>query len=247
MSELNEQDWILVNAYHDGELSAEEMRALELRFASEPALTAAFKDVQTVAQSLSALRPELVQSAAMPQTRPSNKNWHPRRWLLSSAVAAALALAVVFGSAFNASPTAFDIHAELAAQTYDFETAGLRDAAAQGGAGAPDLTLANMTAVDFRALDNKVIAHYVGQNGCRLTYLRGTFNAPEGSSTSDQQIATWTSADNLRHMIVATGMDHSRFTAIADYLKLETRDRAASESVMASLSEAIRSARSCVG
>ena len=135
MSELNEQDWILVNAYHDGELSAEEMRALELRFASEPALTAALKDVQTVAQSLSSLRPELVQSAAMPQTRPSNKNWHPRRWLLGSAVAAALALAVVFGSAFNVSPTAFDIHAELAAQTYDIETAGLRTAAAQGGAG----------------------------------------------------------------------------------------------------------------
>ena len=114
MSELNEQDWMLVNAYHDGELSAEEMRALEVRFASEPALTAALKDVQAVAQSLSSLRPELVQSAAMLQTRPSNNNWHPRRWLAGGAVAAALALAVVFGSAFNASPTVFDIHAEPA-------------------------------------------------------------------------------------------------------------------------------------
>ena len=96
MSEMNEHDWMLVNAYHDGELSAEEMRALEVRFASEPALTAALKGVQAVAQSLSALRPELVQSAAIPQTRPSNKNWHPRRWLSGGAVAAALALAGIY-------------------------------------------------------------------------------------------------------------------------------------------------------
>ncbi len=246
MSELNDKDWEQVNAYHDGELCAADLRAFEGRLASEPALAAALEDVRNVSDSLAALRPGLVHSASRLETGTANNNWHPRRWLAGGAVAAAIALAVVLGPAFVATPTAFDIHAELAAESYNVETANLRPAAAGVAAGVPDLTVANLTAVAFRTSDDGDVMHYAGQNGCRLTYLRGAFIFPEENDSPDQQIATWLSGDQFRHMIVATGMDRTRFDAIASYLKLETRERA-SESVMASLSETIRTARSCVG
>ena len=119
MNELNDKDWEQVNAYHDGELCAADMRAFEGRPASEPALAAALEDVRNVSVSLAALRPDLVHSESMPETSAANSSWHPRRWLAGGAVAAGIALAVVFGPAFVATPTAFDIHAELAAEMYD--------------------------------------------------------------------------------------------------------------------------------
>ena len=123
----------------------------------------------------------------------------------------------------------------------------LRCMTSTGGAvGVPDLSVANLTAVAFRTSDNGEVMHYAGQNGCRLTYFRGASVFPESSDTPGQQIATWLSGDHLRHIVVATGMDRTRFDAIASYLMLETRERV-SESVMASLSEATRTARSCVG
>jgi len=246
MNELNDKDWEQVNAYHDGELCAADLRAFEGRLASEPALAAALEDVRNVSDSLAALRPGLVHSASALETSAANSNWHPRRWLAVGAVAAAIALAVVFGSNFVTTPTAFEIHAELAAEAFDVESAELRLAAAGGAVGIPDLSVSHLTAVFFRTSDNGEIVHYAGQNGCRLTYLRGAFVFPERNDISHQQIAAWLSGDQLRYMIVATGMDRTRFDAIASYLKLETRE-GASESVMASLSETIRTARSCVG
>ncbi|OWY12887.1 hypothetical protein B6V73_18070 [Thioclava sp. JM3] len=246
MNELHDKDWEQVNAYHDGELCAADLHAFEGRLASEPALAAALEDVRNVSDSLAALRPSLVQSASALDTSSANSNWHPRRLLAVGAVAAAIALAVAFGPAFDTTPTAFEIHAELAAEAFDVESAELRSAAAGGAVGIPDLSVAHLTAVFFRTSDNGEIVHYAGQNGCRLTYFRGTFVSPEGNDTPGQQMATWLSKDQLRYMIVATGMDRTRFDAIASYLKLETSERA-SESVMASLSETIRTARSCVG
>ena len=43
MNELNENDWELVNAYHDGELSDVERQAMESRLRFEPALQEALR------------------------------------------------------------------------------------------------------------------------------------------------------------------------------------------------------------
>ena len=96
MSELNDKDWEQVNAYHDGALNASEMRALETRLAAEPALAAALEDVRRVSRGLALMRPVLEYPDATPQTRAANSNRHPRRWLWGGAVAAVVALAMVF-------------------------------------------------------------------------------------------------------------------------------------------------------
>ena len=81
MSELNDKDWEQVNAYHDGALSASEMRGLETRLAAEPALAAALEDVRRVSRGLALMRPVLDDQDATPQTSAANSNRHPRPWL----------------------------------------------------------------------------------------------------------------------------------------------------------------------
>ena len=54
MNELNENDWELVNAYHDGELSDVERQAMESRLRFEPALQEALRDIASVSASLGA-------------------------------------------------------------------------------------------------------------------------------------------------------------------------------------------------
>ncbi|MFG6543359.1 hypothetical protein ACGYJ7_20310, partial [Sulfitobacter sp. M22298] len=81
MNELNEKDWELINAYHDGELGDAERRTLELRLASEPLLEEALKDVSNVSVSLAALRPATQEISSLSPDVPANRNARPARWL----------------------------------------------------------------------------------------------------------------------------------------------------------------------
>jgi len=246
MNELSDRDWQLVNAYHDGELGEAEMRDVNSRIASEPALALALKEVASVSASLAALRPELGHTASVQGGNAANDSWHPAKWLASVAIAAAIALAVVFGPRVLSEPTVFDMHAEFAGQTYTVDGSDLRPVVARGFEGVPDLSSANLTPVALRTFASGTAMHYAGRNGCRLTYFRGAFGIGEVSRFPDQQLETWTTIDNVRHMIVATGMDQPKFDAIATYLKLATRQKS-TESILAAMSDATKAAAPCVG
>ncbi|MGK7729569.1 hypothetical protein ACSQ8B_26555 [Marinovum sp. F03] len=118
MNELNENDWELVNAYHDGELSDVERQAMESRLRFEPALQEALRDVASVSASLGALRPETGPSPSEQVAEAANQNRWPTRWLVGGAVAAAIALAVGLGPQFTSEPSVFDVHTELAGQPF---------------------------------------------------------------------------------------------------------------------------------
>ena len=90
MNELNENDWALVNAYHDGELSDVERQAMESRLRFEPALQEALRDIASVSASLGALRPETGPSPSEQVAVAANQNRWPTRWLVGGAVAAAV-------------------------------------------------------------------------------------------------------------------------------------------------------------
>ncbi|WP_299193054.1 hypothetical protein [uncultured Litoreibacter sp.] len=244
MNELNENDWELINAYHDGELGDAERRTLESRLASEPLLEEALRDVSSVSASLGALRPDTQQISSMQPKAPTNQNARPTRWLIGGAVAAAIALAVAVGPQVFKEPSAFDIHANFAAQSFTVETGDLRAVAAGQIADVPDLASANLTAVAVEDASDGLVTHYAGRNGCRLTYFRGTFAVAELSPSARLQVAEWSTEDNIRHMIVATGMDQGKFNAIAAYLTLATRQQA-NEQLMASLVETTAKAARC--
>ncbi|MEM7283209.1 MAG: hypothetical protein AAF438_16455, partial [Pseudomonadota bacterium] len=109
----------------------------------------------------------------------------------------------------------------------------------------PDLGVANLVEVATRDLNGSHITHYAGVNGCRLTYFRGKFSPGEQSPSFQVQVAEWSTSNNVRHMIMATGMDQNKFNAIATFLELTTRQQE-SEEVLASLTEATASAVRCV-
>ena len=245
MNELNEKDWELINAYHDGELGDTERRALESRLSSDPLLEEALRDVSSVSASLGALRPSIQQIASLHPKAPANQNSRPARWLIGGAVAAAITLAVALGPKIFAEPSVFDIHAGFSAQSYGVDDGGLRSVAASDSVRVPDLFSANLTPVALRQVDEGSVAHYVGPNGCRLSYFRGSFGLDEQTPTGGNQVAIWSTSEEMRHMIVSSGMDEGKFDAIAAYLRFVTRE-GSSESVMASLSETARSARSCL-
>ena len=247
MSELNERDWELVNAYHDGELEPAEAQRLEGRLASEPALSEALKSLREVSASLGALRPApLPAPAPAPPAEAGNDNWRPARWLAGGAAAAALAFAVALGPDLVAKPSVFDIHADLVGQSFSVDNTDLRLTATETAPAAPDLASANLTPVSFRVIKGGSVTHYAGRNGCRLSYFRGAFPISDEDLAEGNQLATWTTGSDLRHMIVATGMDPAKFDAIAAYLKLVTRQQA-SEAIMASLSAATATAARCGG
>ncbi len=244
MNELNEKDWELINAYHDGELGDTERRALKSRLLSEPLLEEALRDVSSVSASLGALRPDTQQIPSLQPDTPANQNSRPARWLIGGAVAAAIALAVTFGPQLFAAPSAIDIHSDFAAIAFEVDFDNVQTVAIAWGPDVPDLTGANLAPVAMRQLDDGHVTHYAGRNGCRLSYFRGALDLDSSRQTGGSQIAVWATSDNLRHMIVATGMDQEKFDAIVRYLTLVTR-RQASEQMLASLTEITRSAERC--
>lgn len=246
MNDLNEKDWELINAYHDGELGDAERQALEARLASEPLLEEALRDVSSVSASLGALRPETPQISSIQPAAPANQNARPARWLFGGAVAAAIALAVAVGPQFFTAPSAFDIHADFAAQSFAVEAGDLRTVAAGQSVIAPDLASANLTAVAMQDVNNGHVTHYAGRNGCRLTYFRGAFPLGERGRATEMQVVEWSTASNMWHMIIATGMDPDKFNAIAAYLKLTTRQQDAAQ-MLASLTETAAGAERCLG
>lgn len=247
MSGLSEQDWELVNAYHDGALTESQARAFGERLAAEPELAAALASVQEISQSLSALRPALTTATTAPEVVVSaNKNRRPARWLVGGALAAALAVAMFWSVQQADTPTAFDLHQDLAGQNFAVTFPDLHRATAQDLYGAPDLASANLTPVAFKALQDGSVTHYAGRNGCRLSYFLGAAAGDTGPLPTEAQSIAWTTTPGTRHMIIATGMDRAKFDAIAAFLKLAT-GLDANKGAVASLNEATAAASPCVG
>ena len=254
---MNDHDWELVNAYHDGELDAATAQALEQRFQNEPQLAAALGQVAAVSSSLRALRPGLAEAEAETEAAAAaaaeqqalvaaNENRRPLKWLVGGAMAAVLALAAVIGSGMLAQPTLFDLHRDLATlPATAADPSGIVQANAGGAAGVPDLSPANLRPIAFQPAGDGTVTHYVGRNGCRLSFFRNVDAPPLTDFPSEAQVTLW-QVGTMAHMIVATGMDQGKFDAIAAYLKRMTRQEAADQT-MAALSEATTEAAPCIG
>ncbi|MEO1066493.1 MAG: hypothetical protein AAFW47_03850 [Pseudomonadota bacterium] len=247
MNEVNEKDWELINAYHDGELSHEERLDLEARIAREPLLEQALNRVAGVSASLGRLRPTVDTVAPDITATPANdNNWRLAKWLAGGAVAASLALAAVLGPGLFYEPTAFDIHTEFTKQSHTIDTDDTRLVTIGGQVEAPDLSSASLTPVAIRTVEAGTVAHYAGRNGCRLSYFRGAFGSNDAARSGDKQVAAWSTGDGVGHMLVASGMDQDRFEAIVTFMKLSTL-RESTDTVVAKVSDATAAAAPCLG
>ncbi|MEM7663992.1 MAG: hypothetical protein AAF292_17250 [Pseudomonadota bacterium] len=248
MSALTDEDWEQLSAYHDGELQPDAERALRARIAREPALATALESLSDVSASLAVMRPASPASInGSTETRPkaANSNRKPMKWVVGGAVAASLLVAIVFGAGQFRSDSPLDVHASLSAQAFSYDQSAFVPAASSGSTDVPDLGGANLAPAVLRDFEDGTVAHYVGRNGCRLSYFRGAGPILMPSATWGQSTA-WTTTDGLHHAIIATGMDAGKFDAIAAYLLTVTRRDAATE-VHAALTIATETAAPCVG
>lgn len=232
---VSEEDWDLVNAYSDGELGPRDQSAFEERLRNEPELAAALTCVRNVSRSLSALRPQVNQSQSS-----KTKSAPLSTWIAAGAVAASI-LVTIFTILPQTKPMALDVHSTFLDQAFAVESDNLHMIAAKSAF--PDLGAANLTFVAARETEIGTAAHYTGKRGCRLTFL--TMSEPIGATVGAEiQIEQW-NMENRYFAILATGMDAEKFSAIAAFLKEETRRSTESTTVLA-LREATQSAKRCI-
>ena len=240
MADLTDRDWDLISAYHDGELVGDDLRAFELRLEKDPKVAAALKDISDVSSSLSALKPQIKSVAT---AAPSNLNVAPRKWMIGGALAASIALLGVFMQISAEPRDLLAIHSYYLDTTYDVSSSNIQLIATK--ADQPDLTRASLTPVARNITEHETIIHYSGQNGCRLTYLRGTvpYQLP---SKPDVQVMSWTKPNGQVHAIIATGMDAAKFEAIGNYLRHLNAPQEDPE-LYAELTHATQAATPCLG
>ena len=180
---ITEDDLMLVNALHDGELDDKTAAELRARIEIEPELREALQGVREVSESLKALRP--------PDSPAFQKASLARRWKIAVA-AAFVAAAVLSGISMvviSKDPeTPLEWHRHFLAQSYG--TGGtLQPSPATKWIGQePDLTAARLTLVDIACkASGEVYLHYSGVNGCRLTF--GTHDTVAELPSSSRELA----------------------------------------------------------
>ena len=240
MPVLDEADWDLINAYHDGELEPAQQLAFERRLQSDPNLADALREVELVSNSLEALRPEnFLGQAAMRdeqivKTRP--RSW---RFVTACGVAAASIVAIIFLLP-NQKPTFIALHDNFVSQ--EFALPSQATIPISNEVDRPDLASAGLTFVSSRSTHDVEALHYVGKNGCRLTFVRmAKYVAVDDSF--DIQSKQWRSGDQ-HFAVLAEGMDLTKFEAIANYLESKTNQDALDETLLA-LRAATQNASQC--
>jgi len=254
-------DWELINAYADGELVEPDRTAIERRLATDAGLAAALAEIVALKDDLRYIRRV---TAARPigtdgQARRASQLIHRLR--LPAAVAAVVA-AIVLGiaqlSTLSTSADwydyAADLHAELSANAYALAPPQPITAISTGRMGdlaAFDLSDSRLTLVDVRNVQvsgaTMIAMHYRGFNGCSLTIAVTAlatgkqFYPPRETNTLE---AHWTAGSNHFYS-VASGMDRSRFAAIAEFARAESLRQGGGEELRLALRAATDHARPC--
>ena len=207
MTDPCNEDWEILNAYLDGEVSGREHRAFARRLAREPDLAAAAAELRAQSESLRRMRP--VADAGSPV-------WvRPVAW--GGAIAATLALV-----AFLAMPGAdrtdlTSIHETFLKQSFPTSDDALAEVGFNGGGLLPDLSPAGLALVAVREVEGGIAGHYTGRNACRLTLLRLEDGNVDGPDAPDAWVV-----NGRRYAVRAKGMKSDRLAAIETYLKAVT-------------------------
>lgn len=253
-----DEDWLLLNAYADGELGDAARGDLERRLANEPHLSSRLQQVARLKAELRKLRTATAPSAPAGQAPPPR--W---RWSLTAAAAAAVvaAFAIALGALTAGAPTdphswlarAVAMHARLSTAAYVVEERHVSRIVSTGRTlefHAPDLTGSRLFLVDIALSEpgdgEAVGLHYRGMHGCRLTIaaIESDGGAPSVRDAGPL-VRTW-SFDGFGFAVVANGMDVDRFNSVADYaqaaLERDTRQR---RDLRIAMSETYRNAGPC--
>ncbi len=233
MTPLSDADWELINAWADNELPKAQMRHVDEKIKTNAAWSEAASSVKGLSAALGELRPEAPISA--------NQN----RGLWSIPLITGLAAACVF-AAFLAFPARSlspeDVHQSYLGKNFPLSHAReIQPVTAQVVDGFPILREANLTLVATAPDQEMSSAHYVGNNGCRLTLLKQ--KGTPFSRTEETLSHVWSRGEK-HYLAVATDMDVNRFNAISAYLEATVGQENAPQQV-AAVQDAVKTTAPC--
>ncbi|MEM8839437.1 MAG: hypothetical protein AAGE89_15190 [Pseudomonadota bacterium] len=239
----NTEDWDRLNALADGELSADEARALRKRLDEEPDLKATYLRIRGISAGLKAMRPE-----GMIETDPSPVKKGQSGWIWAGAFAASLIGAVFFGANLldfgqdRKNPA--DVHKALVDQSFDIAALDGSQAFLPRIGSLPDLKAARLTLVRTEYLEpSGFAAHYAGVNGCRLTFFM--LDQPPALPDGDGMMSHAWSYGGYSFAVLAIGMDIGKFNAVSEHLVAFTAQTQKTTTV-AAVQDATRKATPCV-
>ncbi|WP_019170806.1 anti-sigma factor family protein [Pseudaminobacter salicylatoxidans] len=243
-----DRDLELLNAYVDGELSADARDLLEARIASDAGLARKVETLTAVKARVRALGSDMV-VVQVPRMR-------PRFSLIAAAVAAALLCVMIAGGwigtlAFERHRNAQDLVAQALAAHDRWSTEAMNAATPPVSIDdfrAPELTRADLRLVallpDVRIGGKRAIqASYLGPHGCRLSLFRipqaGTDQRLRIAHDGDAQSAEWEDK-SFHFVVVSRKLDMARFAVLADVLQATTTrpDRVPARNMIAALESA---------
>ena len=254
MTMQRENDWILLNAFADGELDNDDVARIEARLAADPNLRDELHRIRSLKLRLASLRPVEDKNAFAGVGK--FKFGTSRR---AMAVAAAILAIAVFLAAYTWRPEqgldtiAVAAHERFSRTTYVVEERHVAKVVSTGNAfefKAPDLTDSRLFLVDVQntSVDDitAINLHYRGLRGCRLTLVALAGHAPTEEPTAANHLMRVWSYGGFLFAILASGMDPDRFESVARYAQATIRDDLRRErEFRTAMAEKYRSARPC--
>ena len=238
---VNKTDWVLLNAYADGELPREEAERMASRLAADPGLAAELERLRRLRRSLAVLRarPVAARRRAVPMAA------------LAASVAGLLLLGWTMQEGDPLLPDAAGvaaIHDRFSAEQYDVAGGALpvgEAGVAFSGIRAPDLSSSNLTLVAHRRVGPEggegVAWHYRGRRGCRITLVAG----PPAAEAATLALARRWMVGEIPLALVAEGMDPDRFAAIAAFAEARTREAQESDALRVAVVDRTAEAAPC--
>jgi anti-sigma factor RsiW len=233
-----------ISAYVDGELDPESAARLAYAAARDPAVAAEIAQLTKLKAAMADAVPEpsIADSATRgPDSAPVRPPLRARRG--ATVAAAGLAVALLAGLAGTAllpppTPPGFAESAVAAHRAWSADVpasgGGAERRLVAGGrslVAAPDLSAAQLALRTAEALEfaagNVLHFGYVGTRGCRLSLFVSLDAVPSAAKIDMPGVrsAAW-SKDGVAYLLIAEGMDETRFRTIAAALRTHSIDRA---------------------
>jgi len=229
-----DNDWELLNAFADGELSTAQSAELTARLDTEPDLRLELDRLRHLKWQLSSLHPGDIGATSILKPRKSTRS----RTFAGAIAVVLLVIATGIGALLAWPPAqatwfdqAMSLHEQLSQMTFVVDEEYTTRLVSSGETlefRAPDLTASRLYLVDVVTSPSDeadaIAMHYRGLNGCRLTVVaipdaHAIYEPPvtEGSAY------TW-SFEGYDFAVIAQGMDAQRFASVAAYLEAAIMD-----------------------
>ncbi len=247
---ISETDFNLLSALIDDELSADEKANMLQRLQTDEALQRSFVELQQLKYSMQSSYKQTLAKRSTPQALVKKRfSFLPIAACLS-VIGITLSTSFYYFNSAGKQSVLSEIHQNFSQSEYQFAAQGRLKAVqlvADQTFIVPDLSHSNLYLVAQQRDENsEQLLHYRGTNGCKLTLRMqdgSELQKLEAEQVGVQQYQ-WLIAGQA-YQVIATGMDQSRFDAIANYIQQLSRSVAGLEKYQIAMQQSYQEALPC--